>query len=52
MKKRIFFYFCLIAFFLASFGISACGSSQLPHHKKPKGKLKKGARIPCPVKDC
>ncbi len=52
MKKKSFLYVFLIGIFLASFFLVSCGSSNLPHHKKPKGKLKKGARIPCPVKDC
>jgi hypothetical protein len=32
--------------------LSACNDHGMPHRKKPHGKIKKGGRIPCPIKDC
>ncbi len=48
-NKSIFSLFSL-GFLL--FFVCACGANSTPKHKKPKGKLQKGARIPCPIKDC
>ncbi|MCU0444204.1 MAG: hypothetical protein MUE85_04745 [Microscillaceae bacterium] len=32
--------------------LEACSKTSSGSRKKPHGKLKKGGRIPCPIKDC
>lgn len=37
---------------LLAINLSACSDNSMAKRKKPHGKLKKGGRIPCPIKDC
>jgi hypothetical protein len=51
MKLRTWFWQILLIFGLLGM-VAACSKNTGGSHKKPHGKLKKGGRIPCPIKDC
>jgi hypothetical protein len=42
----------LMLLVLLAVSVSSCSNNSNAKRKKPHGKLKKGGRIPCPIKDC
>lgn len=45
-------FFRLLIYFFSAFLVLQASACTHASHKKPHGKLKKGKRIPCPLKDC